>query len=80
MIDIVACIIFLLCIIVYSAMVMVSAHVVPRPVYDLVFMTIMRTPTWHRCLYLGEVCEPDIPSDPLVERLNLVEVENDYLK
>ena len=34
MIDIAACIIFLLCIIVYSAMVMVSAHVGPRPVYD----------------------------------------------
>ncbi|XBH97583.1 hypothetical protein VPH35_127237 [Triticum aestivum] len=27
-----------------------------------------------------EVCEPEIPTDPLVERLNLVEKENDYLK
>ncbi|XBI84478.1 hypothetical protein VPH35_092776 [Triticum aestivum] len=27
-----------------------------------------------------EVREPEIPTDPLVERLNLVEKENDYLK
>ncbi|XBH68937.1 hypothetical protein VPH35_096962 [Triticum aestivum] len=27
-----------------------------------------------------EVCEPEIPTDPLVERLNLVEKENKYLK
>ncbi|KAI4990378.1 hypothetical protein ZWY2020_038741 [Hordeum vulgare] len=27
-----------------------------------------------------EVCEPEIPTDPLVERLNLVEKENEYLK
>ncbi|XBJ06604.1 hypothetical protein VPH35_012242 [Triticum aestivum] len=27
-----------------------------------------------------EVCEPEIPTDPIVERLNLVEEENNYLK
>ncbi|KAI4995557.1 hypothetical protein ZWY2020_035460 [Hordeum vulgare] len=27
-----------------------------------------------------EVCEPEIPTNPLVERLNLVEKENEYLK
>uniref|UniRef100_A0A8I7BAE9 Uncharacterized protein n=1 Tax=Hordeum vulgare subsp. vulgare TaxID=112509 RepID=A0A8I7BAE9_HORVV len=27
-----------------------------------------------------EVCEPEIPTDPLLGRLNLVEKENDYLK
>ncbi|XP_073361586.1 uncharacterized protein [Aegilops tauschii subsp. strangulata] len=27
-----------------------------------------------------EVCEPEIPTDPIVERLNLVEEENNYLR
>ncbi|XBJ09742.1 hypothetical protein VPH35_014759 [Triticum aestivum] len=45
-------------------MVLVSAPVGPRPVYDSDV----------------EVCEPEIPTDPLVERLNLVEKENNYLK
>uniref|UniRef100_A0A8I6YZZ3 Uncharacterized protein n=1 Tax=Hordeum vulgare subsp. vulgare TaxID=112509 RepID=A0A8I6YZZ3_HORVV len=46
------------------AMVLVSAHVSPRPAYDSHV----------------DVCEPEIPTDPLVERLNLVEKENNYLK
>uniref|UniRef100_A0A8I6X6H1 Uncharacterized protein n=1 Tax=Hordeum vulgare subsp. vulgare TaxID=112509 RepID=A0A8I6X6H1_HORVV len=46
------------------AMVLVSAHVGPRPAYDS----------------RGDVCEPKIPTDPHVERLNLDEKENDYLK
>uniref|UniRef100_A0A8I7BE92 Uncharacterized protein n=1 Tax=Hordeum vulgare subsp. vulgare TaxID=112509 RepID=A0A8I7BE92_HORVV len=46
------------------AMVLVSVHVGPRPAYDSDV----------------EVCEPEIPTDPLVERLNLVEKENNYLK
>ncbi|XBI75227.1 hypothetical protein VPH35_068623 [Triticum aestivum] len=45
-------------------MVLVSASVGPRPVYDSDV----------------EVCEPEIPTDPIVERLNLVEEENNYLK
>ena len=31
-------------------------------------------------IFIQEVCEPEIPADPLVERLNLVEKENEYLK
>src|SRR3954466_5962652 len=27
-----------------------------------------------------DVCEPEIPTDPIVERLNLVEEENNFLK
>ncbi|XBI45934.1 hypothetical protein VPH35_110300 [Triticum aestivum] len=46
------------------AMVLVSAPVESRPAYDSDV----------------EVCEPEIPTDPLVERLNLVEKENNYLK
>ncbi|XBJ06396.1 hypothetical protein VPH35_025027 [Triticum aestivum] len=45
-------------------MVLVSAPVGPRPVYDSDV----------------EVCEPEIPTDPIVERLNLVEEENNFLK
>ncbi|SPT18232.1 unnamed protein product [Triticum aestivum] len=45
-------------------MVLVSAPIGPRPVYDSDV----------------EVCEPEIPTDPIVERLNLVEEENNYLK
>ncbi|XBH96682.1 hypothetical protein VPH35_087020 [Triticum aestivum] len=45
-------------------MVLVSAPVGPRPVYDSDV----------------EVCEPEIPTDPIVERLNLVERESEYLK
>ncbi|XBH61076.1 hypothetical protein VPH35_115581 [Triticum aestivum] len=45
-------------------MVLISVPVGPRPVYDSDV----------------EVCEPEIPTDPLVERLNLVEKENKYLK
>ncbi|SPT17669.1 unnamed protein product [Triticum aestivum] len=45
-------------------MVLISIPVSPRPVYDSDV----------------EVCEPEIPTDPLVERLNLVEKENEYLK
>uniref|UniRef100_A0A8I7B303 Uncharacterized protein n=1 Tax=Hordeum vulgare subsp. vulgare TaxID=112509 RepID=A0A8I7B303_HORVV len=45
-------------------MVLVSAHVGPCPAYDSDV----------------EVCESEIPTDPLVERLNLVEKENNYLK
>ncbi|SPT18388.1 unnamed protein product [Triticum aestivum] len=45
-------------------MVLVSAPVGPRPVYDSDV----------------EVVEPEIPTDPIVERLNLVEEENNYLK
>ena len=45
-------------------MVLVSAPVGPRPVYDSDV----------------DVCEPEIPTDPIVERLNLVEEENNYLK
>ncbi|XBI12749.1 hypothetical protein VPH35_139576 [Triticum aestivum] len=45
-------------------MVLVSAPVGPRPVYDSDV----------------EVVEPEILTDPIVERLNLVEEENNYLK
>ena len=31
-------------------------------------------------IFVQEVCEPEIPTDPIVERLNLVEEENNYLK
>ena len=31
-------------------------------------------------IFIQEVCEPEIPTDPIVERLNLVERENEYLK
>src|SRR5215216_3828891 len=31
-------------------------------------------------VFIKEVCEPEIPTNPLVERLNLVEKENNYLK
>ncbi|XBJ12242.1 hypothetical protein VPH35_016804 [Triticum aestivum] len=46
------------------AMVLVSAPVGPRHVYDSDV----------------EVVEPEILTDPIVERLNLVEEENNYLK
>ncbi|XBI78933.1 hypothetical protein VPH35_088529 [Triticum aestivum] len=45
-------------------MVLISVPVGPRPVYDSDV----------------EVCEPKIPADPLVERLNLVKEENEYLR
>ena len=74
-------------------MVLVSAPNGPRPVYDsdvvyiifynylvhLLFMTIMPTNVT-QILFIQEVCEPEIPTDPIVERLNLVEEENNYLK
>ena len=31
-------------------------------------------------IFIQEVREPEIPTDPIVERLNLVERENEYLK
>ena len=31
-------------------------------------------------IFIQEVCEPEIPTDPIVERLYLVENENEYLK
>ena len=31
-------------------------------------------------IFIQEVCEPEIPTDPIVERLNLVEEENNLLK
>ena len=31
-------------------------------------------------IFIQEVCEPEIPTDPIVYRLNLVERENKYLK
>uniref|UniRef100_A0A8I7B974 Uncharacterized protein n=1 Tax=Hordeum vulgare subsp. vulgare TaxID=112509 RepID=A0A8I7B974_HORVV len=46
------------------AMVLVSVLVGPRPAYDSDV----------------DVCEPEIPTYTLVERLNLVERENNYLK
>ncbi|XBJ14187.1 hypothetical protein VPH35_006266 [Triticum aestivum] len=45
-------------------MVLISVLVGPRPIYDSDV----------------EVCEPEIPTDPIVQRLNLDENENDYLK
>ncbi|KAM3254074.1 hypothetical protein ACQJBY_047915 [Aegilops geniculata] len=45
-------------------MVLISVPLGPRPGYDSDV----------------EVCEPEIPTDPIVERLNLVERENEYLK
>ena len=47
-----------------SAMVLISVPVSPRPLYDSDM----------------EVCEPEFANDPLVEKLNLVEKENEYLK
>ena len=72
---------------------MVPTHVGPRPVYDsdvvyiifynylvhLLFMTIMPT-NMTLILFIQEVVEAEIPTDPIVERLNLVEEENNYLK
>ena len=31
-------------------------------------------------IFIQEVCEPEFETDPLVEKLNLVEKENEYLK
>ena len=31
-------------------------------------------------IFIQELCEPEIPTDPIVERLNLVERENEYFK
>ncbi|XBI78214.1 hypothetical protein VPH35_087945 [Triticum aestivum] len=45
-------------------MVLISIPIGPRPVYDSDV----------------EVCEPEIATDSLVEKLNLVEKENEYLK
>ncbi|XBI71387.1 hypothetical protein VPH35_065624 [Triticum aestivum] len=45
-------------------MVLISGPIGPRPVYDSDV----------------KVCEPEIAIDPLVEKLNLVEKENEYLK
>ncbi|XBI32306.1 hypothetical protein VPH35_055776 [Triticum aestivum] len=45
-------------------MVLISVPAGPRPCYDSDV----------------EVCEPEIPIDPIVERLNLVERENECLK
>ncbi|KAM3364529.1 hypothetical protein ACQJBY_014712 [Aegilops geniculata] len=45
-------------------MLLISVPVGPRPVYDSDV----------------EVCEPEIATAPLVEKLNLVEKENKYLK
>uniref|UniRef100_A0A8I6WMM8 Uncharacterized protein n=1 Tax=Hordeum vulgare subsp. vulgare TaxID=112509 RepID=A0A8I6WMM8_HORVV len=45
-------------------MVLISVPVVPHPVYDSDV----------------EVCEAEIAADPLVEKLNLVGKENEYLK
>ena len=42
-------------------------------------MKIMRTNVT-QILFIQDVCEPEIPTDPIVERLNLVEEENNYLK
>ena len=42
-------------------------------------MTIIPTNVT-QILFSQEVVEPEIPTDPLVERLNLVEEENNYLK
>ena len=49
--------------------------------FYLVFMTIMPTNVTQIFL-IQEVCEPEIPTDIeiLVEKLNLVEKENNYLK
>ena len=42
-------------------------------------MTIMPTNVTY-ILFIQDVCEPEIPTDPIVERLNLVEEENNLLK
>ena len=42
-------------------------------------MTIMPTNVTY-ILFIQEVVEPEIPTDPIVERLNLVEEENNFLK
>uniref|UniRef100_A0A8I6YI62 Uncharacterized protein n=1 Tax=Hordeum vulgare subsp. vulgare TaxID=112509 RepID=A0A8I6YI62_HORVV len=47
-----------------GGMVLISIPVGPHPIYDSDV----------------EVCVPEIPTDPLVERLNIVEKENEYLK
>ncbi|XBH74663.1 hypothetical protein VPH35_101570 [Triticum aestivum] len=45
-------------------------------------MVLVSVPVGSRLVYDSnvEVCEPEIPTDSLVERLNLVEKENNYLK
>ena len=42
-------------------------------------MTIMPTNVT-QILFIQEVVEPEIPTDPIVERLSLVEEENNFLK
>ena len=42
-------------------------------------MTIISTNVT-QILFIQEVVEPEIPTDPIVERLNLVEEENNYLQ
>ena len=42
-------------------------------------MKIMLT-NMTQILFIQEVCEPEIPTDPIVERLNLVEEENNLFK
>ncbi|XBI02657.1 hypothetical protein VPH35_131171 [Triticum aestivum] len=44
-------------------------------------MVLVSTPVSPCLVYDSDVvCEPEIPTDPLVGRLNLVEKENNYLK
>uniref|UniRef100_A0A8I6XQZ0 Uncharacterized protein n=1 Tax=Hordeum vulgare subsp. vulgare TaxID=112509 RepID=A0A8I6XQZ0_HORVV len=45
-------------------------------------MVLISVPIGSRLVYDShvEVCEPEIPTDPIVKRLNLFEKENEYLK
>ena len=71
---------------------MVPAHVGPRPVYDsdvvyiifYIFESFIVNDNYANqrdidFIYLGGSW-PEIPTDPIVERLHLVEEENNYLK
>ena len=77
--------------VIHSAMALISVPVGSRPCYDSdVVYSLLKLfvafrdyeklcpSSRHRYFYLA--CEPEIPTDPIVERLILVERENEYLK
>ena len=74
-------------------MVLISVPVGPRPIYDsdVVYTLFYNLFVAFRVydnyahqvdidIFIQEVCEPEIAADALVEKLNLVEKENEYLK
>ena len=78
--------------VIHSAMVLISVPIGPRPCYDSdVVYSLLKLFVAFRVydklchqvdidICMQEVVEPEIPTDPIVERLNLVERENEDLK